>query len=132
MLEGMRKTLTPERSAKISAAVKLKYLDADYRSRRLAGIINAHSDPACRARHRAASLRLLGNAQWLERNRIAAERRRVQVECVDTGIVYASLKAAASASGLWDSNIAAVCRGRHRTTGGLRWRYVKDKIEVGR
>lgn len=45
------------------------------------------------------------------------------VTCLDTGTTYQSVREAASKTGIDPGNISAVCRGRRKTAGGLRWSY---------
>lgn len=51
---------------------------------------------------------------------------RKMVQCVDTGEVFKSINDAAEAKGVSASKITAVCRGRRKSTGGLRWEYVNE------
>jgi len=46
------------------------------------------------------------------------------VRCIDTDEVFQSINDAAEAKGVNASKITAVCRGRRKSTGGLRWEYV--------
>lgn len=50
--------------------------------------------------------------------------RRTPVECIDTGEVFPSVVACAEKFNLWPTSIVAVCRGKLKTTGGYRFRYV--------
>ena len=51
----------------------------------------------------------------------------VAVVCIETGIVYESMHAAAESIGLQPANISSVCMGRSRTAGGYHWRRVTDE-----
>lgn len=55
-----------------------------------------------------------------------AQSRRVPVVCVDTGVRYTSATDAGRQLNIANSKITAVCRGRRKTAGGLRWEYVKE------
>ena len=48
------------------------------------------------------------------------------VRCIDTGAEYRGIHEAAEATGLSATKICAVCKGKRKTTGGLRWAY-KEK-----
>lgn len=48
------------------------------------------------------------------------------VRCVETGIIYESVRCAANAVGSYDTNIAAACRGKRKTAKGYHWEYVED------
>jgi group I intron endonuclease len=52
--------------------------------------------------------------------------RKVQVKCLDTGEIYESATDAGRRLNINNSKITAVCRGRRKTAGGLRWEYVKE------
>jgi group I intron endonuclease len=47
-----------------------------------------------------------------------------QVRCIDTGIVYKSVTAAAKELDLYTTNISKACKGKLTQTGGYRWGYV--------
>ena len=53
-------------------------------------------------------------------------RSSKQVICVETGIIYPSVRAASEAVGTSTENIAGVCRGRYKTAKGYHWCYVTD------
>ena len=46
------------------------------------------------------------------------------VRCIDTGAEFASIQEASAATGVCRKSISAVCRGRRKTAGGLRWEYL--------
>lgn len=48
-----------------------------------------------------------------------------KVMCVETGIVYESIKQAALDVGCNSTNISAACNGKLKTTAGYHWRYVE-------
>ena len=51
----------------------------------------------------------------------------VAVICIETGVIYESMLAAAESIGLQPANISSVCTGRSRTAGGYHWRRVTDE-----
>lgn len=51
-----------------------------------------------------------------------------KVTCIETGVVYASIKEAAMDTGANATNISKVCRGIYTSTGGLRWSYSEEVI----
>jgi len=55
---------------------------------------------------------------------VPSKRNRRQVRCIDTGEVFASLMEGAKSKGINSSKITSVCKGKRKTTGGLRWEYV--------
>ncbi len=48
----------------------------------------------------------------------------VAVRCIDTGVEYGSMREASDDTGACRSKLTEVCKGRRKTTGGLRWEYV--------
>ena len=48
----------------------------------------------------------------------------VSVKCVETGIIYKSIREAGKITNIDHSNIAKVCRGKQKTAGGYHWVYV--------
>lgn len=57
--------------------------------------------------------------------------RATRVICLDTGVVYSTIKDAAEAYGLGRSAVSACCRGLQQTAGGKRWQYLKEKGQAG-
>ena len=55
-------------------------------------------------------------------NREKSIKKRKQVLCIETNIIYASLTEAESTTGL--SSIQDCCRGRIKTAGGYHWKYI--------
>ena len=61
-----------------------------------------------------------------EENRFReAKEKCKKVICVETGIIYPSIKEASRQTGTAKSLIANVCRGIKHTTGGYHWEFVK-------
>lgn len=54
--------------------------------------------------------------------------RSQSVVCIDTGRCYATINAAAKATGANAKAISAVCRGKRKHAGGLKWRYSKKGV----
>ena len=52
--------------------------------------------------------------------------RARKVMCIETGIVYETIKAAGASSGCDAKNITSCCAGRLNSAGGYHWRYVED------
>jgi hypothetical protein len=52
--------------------------------------------------------------------------KRRQIICVETGKVYYTLEEAANSIGKSKELISAVCKGRTKTAGGYRWRYIGE------
>lgn len=65
------------------------------------------------------------NMNYGTRTERASQRRYKSVRCVETGIVYPSVKAAGDAAGIEPTGISACLNGRGRVTaGGYHWEYV--------
>lgn len=47
-----------------------------------------------------------------------------KVRCIETGVIYDSVKQAASETGCYSTNISATCHGRQNTTAGYHWTYI--------
>lgn len=45
------------------------------------------------------------------------------VECIETGIIYKSIKDASRQTGISNSNIGMVCNGKRKIAGGYHWKY---------
>lgn len=60
-----------------------------------------------------------------ETKRKMIESRYRRVMCVETGVIYNSIKEAAMDTGCYDTNISAVCHGRQRKAAGYHWTYVE-------
>ena len=50
------------------------------------------------------------------------------VLCVETGVVFETIKDAGEFKGGSSKNIIACCRGRLKTSGGYHWRYVNKEV----
>lgn len=61
------------------------------------------------------------------RSKRVAEANQRPVRCIETGVVYPSIKAAAEATGSWPPSISKVCQKKSCTHKGYHWEYVKDE-----
>ena len=50
-----------------------------------------------------------------------------KVECVETGIIYESIKEAGIKTNTNQGGISNCCRGITKTAGGYHWKYVDEK-----
>lgn len=92
------------------------------------GIYRRSISFACAGKHATA-----GGLHWKfvdEEKRAAAEIRRKEttrqkkpVRCVETNIVYPSIKAASEETGINKGSISNVCCHRAKTAGGYHWEY---------
>lgn len=51
-------------------------------------------------------------------------KEKIQVQCIETGIIYESMREAARQTGISNIHIGQVCKGKNKTAGGFHWRYV--------
>ena len=50
------------------------------------------------------------------------------VRCMETGVVYPSIKEAARQTGIHHTSISLCCDGRQKKTHGFRWEFVKEGV----
>ena len=67
----------------------------------------------------------LGKPLSEETKRKLSDAHSKRVMCVETGVIYESVKQAAEAVGRNSTNISAACNGRLNTSGGYHWKHVK-------
>ena len=69
------------------------------------------------------------NANYGTRTKRAKEKQfgdRFVVINLDTGEVYKTPKDASRANGIHNDSISRVCKGKSKTAGGYRWRYLNE------
>lgn len=69
------------------------------------------------------------NANYGTRTKRAKEKQfgdRFVVINLDTGEVYKTPKDASRATGIHNDSISRVCKGKSKTAGGYRWRYLNE------
>lgn len=52
------------------------------------------------------------------------------VQCVETGVIYESIKEAARQTGLAKNKISYCCRGIRNKTGGYHWKFVNPNMSL--
>ena len=87
-----------------------------------------HTDEAKAAMKQAAKERIRTPCSDEKRAKLHEANAELQtpVICKDTGAIYEGIRAAAKITGLSATKICAVCRGKRKSTGGLRWEYAKE------
>ena len=63
------------------------------------------------------------NINYGTRNARVAKTQSKKIRCVETGIIYDSIKEAEEQLGLSHGQITKVCQGKKKTTGGYHWEY---------
>lgn len=53
-----------------------------------------------------------------------------KVICIETGIIYISVREASRVLNIHPSSISAVCRGNRKTSHGFTWRYIDDEGNI--
>lgn len=59
-----------------------------------------------------------------EGSKKAGKNRQRKILCVETGVIYDSIKDASDATKIHRSNISGVARGKRLTAGGYSWKYI--------
>ena len=77
-----------------------------------------------------AVLRDLRKAEKKKPENRSRRHRKRACQCIETGVVYDSIKEAARAYNTHPSCIRDVCAGKRNKTAGLHWRYAEDKHET--
>lgn len=50
-----------------------------------------------------------------------------QVQCIETGMIYLSMKEAERQTGIFATSIKQVCKKRQKTAGGYHWKYYIER-----
>lgn len=64
------------------------------------------------------------NLRFISREENARKATSKRVQCIETGIIYNSVKEASEKTGVYFQNIQRVCRGERKTAGKLHWQYI--------
>lgn len=76
----------------------------------------------------------LNNLEWLtckeninygSHNKRSAEKHCKRVRCIETNIIYESLRSAADQTGVDISSISRCCNGKRKTCGGFHWEFIE-------
>lgn len=66
------------------------------------------------------------NLRWLTKSENSQRTRKVKpVKCVETGVIYNSVRAAERETKCSSSGISKACKGIYLTCGGFHWEYVE-------
>lgn len=61
------------------------------------------------------------NINYGNRNEKSAIKHRKKVKCVETGIIYNSIREAGKINNIQENDIGKVCLGKNKRAGGYRW-----------
>ena len=74
------------------------------------------------------NLLVRAGADFSELQKEMVKARSIPVQCIETGIIYASAsEAARQVPKTTQSKICMVCRGQRNTCGGFHWKYYKKE-----
>lgn len=121
---------TEEAKAKMSAAVLTRCQNPDYRERlsRSAKKRASSSDEQKRLSANAHKLWSVDSKrEYLRAIKKGNHNRAKKVQCVETGVIYTSTKAAAASVGASRDAIGQVCRGEREMSHGFHWRFYDDR-----
>ena len=59
---------------------------------------------------------------------MAAKKLSKPVKCLETGIIYSSIKRVERQTGIDRGSISLCCRGKRHTAGGFHWTYVNKEV----
>lgn len=105
-------------------AIKKRSADPEWRKKQREAHRKLAQDPEYQKKHREAMKKLHADPEWQKKNREGIKKLRKKVLCVETKIVYGSLKEAAIAVNLKHrSSISMCCGGKRKTAGGYHWEY---------
>jgi group I intron endonuclease len=85
-----------------------------------------HTEESKRKMSAAASARTGRTVTRATREKLRQVQQKTPVRDIDSGKVYAGIHEAAEDTGLQATKICAVCKGKRKSTGGIRWEYVKE------
>jgi group I intron endonuclease len=113
---------------KIARATKRRFRDPKERERVSVQRIEFLSDINNRDVLRKASKRLHQDREFRAKHLAGVNRKLSKpVQCVETGVVFPSLRTAAKTMGLSQGNISAVLAGTYKHTGGFRFKLASLK-----
>lgn len=85
-----------------------------------------HTDESKRKMSASASARVGRIVTDGTRKKLRQAQKKTPVRNIDSGQIYAGIHEAAEATGLQATKICAVCKGKRKSTGGVRWEYTKE------
>lgn len=133
------KLLTPRDNGK--GYLELEFLGKHHYIHRLvaeAFIPNSYNFPCINHKDENKENNSVENLEWCDysyntnygtRTKRAKEKRfgdRFVVINLDTGEIYKTPKDASRATGIHNDSISRVCKGKSKTAGGYRWRYLNE------
>lgn len=116
--------MAPESRAKIAAAMRGNKNPTRRYGHPFQG--RKHTEESRAKMSAAASARVGRTVTDETRKKLRAAQDKTPVRNTDSGQIYPGIHDAAEATGLQASKICSVCKGKRKTTGGIRWEYVKE------
>lgn len=63
----------------------------------------------------------------LKKNNVKLRNLKKKVKCLESGVIYESCQDAMRKTGIANSSISNVCKGKRKTAGGYHWEYVEEE-----
>ena len=60
----------------------------------------------------------------LDRTGKAGKSKSKKIQCIETGLIYESMREAERITGISHNNISLVCNGKRKTAGGFHWKNI--------
>ena len=109
--------------AKHNESVKKIRADPEYQKKYRGAMKKAYTNPEWQKKVREGAKKRCADPEYQKKHREACQKLCKKVLCVETKIIYNSLKEAGIINGVRASDISACCRGRQKTAGGYHWEY---------
>lgn len=65
-----------------------------------------------------------GLSKWWVGQRKATQVNKKRVRCIESGLIFESLRDAGRKTNIDETSICRVCKGKYTTAGGLHWEYI--------
>ena len=114
----------PEWRENVRKANQKLHADPEYQKKHREALKKLHADPEYQKKNREAMKKVHADPEWRKKQREGAKKICKKVLCVETKIVYGSLKEAAIAVNLKTSTpICLCCGGKQKTAAGYHWEH---------
>jgi hypothetical protein len=80
----------------------------------------------CTAKENSIHAYMIGLSK---QNKSATNKLNKPVKCIETGVIYYSLKEASRQTGIHNVNITICCNKKTKKAGGYSWEFVKESVK---